>query len=117
MAHFFLTVPLSLILEVAIVFMHVSLFLLCFALVVGIFYKIICWLQDLSFSYAYEDKHQDSKLAMTLNLIGSWVTAFSRYLDNKIDSLREFGSVYYENNCPPIVLEEEGKDDDDDNDD
>jgi hypothetical protein len=114
-AYFFLTIPFALILDVAITTMQVSVVLLCLVLLIGILYKIISWLQDLMFSYSHEDKHKDSKLAMTLDLIGSWVKAFFTYVDSKAESFMEFTSVFYENNCPPIVLEEEGKDDDDDN--
>jgi hypothetical protein len=114
-AYFFLTIPFALILDVAITTMQASIILLCLVLLIGILYKIISWLQDLSYSYAYEDKHKDSKLAMTLDLIRSWVIAFFTHIDNKVESFKEFTSVFYENNCPPIVLEEEGKEDDDDN--
>lgn len=115
-AYFFLTIPLALILDVAIVTMEVIVVLSCVVLAAGVLYKIVSWLQDLSFSYAHEDKHQDSKLAMTLDLIGSWVRAFFTHVDAKIESFTEFTSVFYENNCPPIVLDEEGKDDDDNDD-
>lgn len=113
-AYFFLTIPFALILDVAIVAMEVIIVLSCVLLAAGIFYKIVSWLQDLSFSYAHEDKHQDSKLAMTLDLIGSWLKAFGNYIDKTAESVSEFISSMYSNNCPPIILEEEGKDDDDD---
>lgn len=113
-AYFFLTIPLTLILDVAIVAMKVCIILSCLVLLIGVLYKIISYLQDLTYSYKHEDKHQDSKLAITLDLITSWFGAFFTYFDKKVDSVFEFTSVFYENNCPPIVLQEEGKDDDDD---
>lgn len=113
-AYFFLTIPLTLILDVAIVAMKVCIVLSCLVLLIGVLYKIVSYLQDLTYSYKHEDKHQDSKLAITLDLITSWFVAFFTYFDKKVDSIFEFTSVFYENNCPPIVLQEEGKDDDDD---